>query len=325
MAEQITGLANLVGGLSLTGGTTELIGSASNCPRSTQQALVEDIRTLIQSCETTLAHAQRVQTLVESTNTLSDQGIVELNSLRRRVTALAGITDTVTNATERSIIAYITSLVGPGTLVQKMLSHFTDELRSITRDVLNSTSDDNNVLRVILEMCYDKALDASGILHSDNYFIPLGEASLESPYDPDFESEDYYEHEDRIAIDDGYTEAFRVRCKHQSEKERQQREEWIRFWVHALNKCPNGPTLFYSPASHLPHCQFADVPRYLFRAFDYKSSGKNSHYVVASSESISARSYLSRVDLLSRTAEEATRMLHSHLTKSCFGGKIPTT
>lgn len=146
MAEQITGLANLFGGLGLTGGTTELIGSASNCPRSTQQALVEDIRTLIQTCEATLAYAQRVQTLVESTNTPSDQGIMELSSLRRRVTALVGITDTFTNATERSIIAYITSLVGLGTLVQKMLSHFTSELRSITRDVLNSTSDNNNVL-----------------------------------------------------------------------------------------------------------------------------------------------------------------------------------
>ncbi|KAJ5252714.1 hypothetical protein N7489_003124 [Penicillium chrysogenum] len=192
MAEQTTGLTNLFGGLSLTGETTELIGSASNCPRSTQQAMVEDIRTLIQSCEATLAHAQHIQTLVESTNTPSYQGIVELGSLRRRVTALAGITDTFTDATERSIIAYITSLIGPGTLVQKILSHFTNELSSITRDILNSTSDDNNVLQ---------------------------------PYDPDFESEDYYEHKDRIAIDDSYTKAFRVRYKHQSKKKRQQREE----------------------------------------------------------------------------------------------------
>jgi hypothetical protein len=239
MAEQFTSLVDSIGGLSLTDRTTELIGSASNCPRPTQQALAEAIRTLIQSYEATLAHAQRVQTLVESTHTPSGQGIVKLSSLRRRATALVGITDTFTDATERYIIAYITSLACPGTLVQKMLSHFSNGLRSIARDVLNSTSDDNNVLRETLEMCYGQALHASRTLHSDNYFIPLGEASLEWPYDPDFESEDYYEHEDRIAIDDGYAEAFRVRCERKSEKERQQREEWIRFWVQALSKCPN--------------------------------------------------------------------------------------
>lgn len=321
MAEQFTGLVDSIGGLSISDRTTELIGSTSNCPRPTQQALVETLRMLIQSCEATLAHAQRVQTLVENTHTPSGQGIVKLSSLRRSATTLAGITDTFTDATERYIIAYITSLAGPGTLVQKMLSHFTNELRSIARDVLNSTSDDNNVLRDTLEMCYGQALHASGTLHSDNYFIPLGEASLEWPYDPDFESEDYYEHEDRIAIDDGYAEAFRVRCERKFEKERQQREEWISFWVQALSKCPNGSTLFYSPASHPPRCQFADVPRYLFRAFDYESSGRSDHHVVASAESISAISWRSRVDLLSRTAEEVTRMLYSHLNKSCFWGE----
>ncbi|KAJ5288310.1 hypothetical protein N7508_011085 [Penicillium antarcticum] len=321
MAGQFTSLVNSIGGLSLTDRTTELIGSASNFPRLTQQALVEAIRILIQSCEATLAHAERVQTLVESTHTPSDQGIVELSSLRRRVTDLAGITETFNDATERYIIAYITSLASPRTLVQKMLSHFSNELRSIARDVLNSTSDDKNVLRETLEMCYGQTLYASGTLHSDNYFIPLGEADLGWPYDPDFESEDYYEHEDRIVMDDGYAEAFRVRCERKSEKERQQREQWTEFWVQALSKCPDGPTLFYSPASYLPYYQFADVPRYLFRAFDYESSGRSDHYVVASAESISATSCRSRDDLLSRTAKEITRMLYGHLTKSCFGGE----
>ncbi|KAJ5500647.1 hypothetical protein N7453_009698 [Penicillium expansum] len=125
-----------------------------------------------------------------------------------------------------------------------MLSHFSNELRSIARDVLNSTSDDKNVLRDTLEMCYSHSLHASGTLDSDNYFVPLGEASLQWPYDPDFESEDYYEDEDRIAIDDGYAKAFRVRCERKSEKEGQHREHWIRFWVLALIKCPDGPTLF---------------------------------------------------------------------------------
>ena len=317
MAEQFPGLVDSMRGLGLSASTPESIDTASNDPRATQQALVEAIRMLIQSCEATLAHAQRVQTLVESTHTPSDQGIVQLSCLRRRAAALADITDTFNNATERYIVAYITSLAVPGTLVQKMLPYFSNELREITRDVLNTTSDDDNVLRKTLEMCYGQTLHHSGTLHSDKYFVPLGEASLGWPYDPDFESEDYYRHEDRIANDDGYAKSFLMQCEREHKKEQQEREQWIGFWVQALSKCPNGPTLFYSPASP---CQFADVPRYLFRAFDYQSSGRSNHSVIASAESISAI-YRSRVDLLSRTAKEITQMLYSHLDKSCFGGE----
>lgn len=117
-------------------------------------------------------------------------------------------------------------------------------------------------------------------------FTPLSEASLEWPYDADFEGEEYYDHEDRIAVDNCYAETFRVQCERKSEKERQQRKEWIRFWVQALSKCPHGPTLFYPPASRRPQCHLADVPRYLFRAFDHGSSGRSDHYAVVSMESI---------------------------------------
>ncbi|KAJ5558482.1 hypothetical protein N7535_008695 [Penicillium sp. DV-2018c] len=89
-----------------------------------------------------------------------------------------------------------------------MLPHYTTELRNIARKVLNGTGDDGNVLRETLEQCYGQALHTSGALHSDNYFVPLGEARLEWPYDPDFESEEYYEHENRLEIDENYAEAF---------------------------------------------------------------------------------------------------------------------
>ncbi|KAJ5085227.1 hypothetical protein N7532_009998 [Penicillium argentinense] len=236
MAKHFTDLVDSVGGLSLADRTIELTGSTSHCPNPTPQAFVEAIRTLIRSLEATSALAQKVETLVRSTHTPSGEGIVELSSLRRRATALSRITETFSDATERYIIAYIASLAGPGTLVQKMLSHFTETLKSITRDIINNTSDDSNVLRETLEMCYGQALHTSGSLHSDNYFIPLGEARLEWPYDPDFESEDYYEHENRLDIDDNYAEAFRVRCERESKKEEQQREEWIRFWAQALTQ-----------------------------------------------------------------------------------------
>ncbi|KAK2763859.1 hypothetical protein FQN54_009477 [Arachnomyces sp. PD_36] len=319
MAEQFTSLVNSVGGLSIANKTTEILaGSISNCRNPTQQALVEAIQTLIQSCEDASKQAQQAEALVRSTQSRSDRFMMKL---RKRATALTRITETLRDATERHIIAYISSLAGPGSLVQKMLQHFTHELRNIVRNVLDSTSDDGNVLRETLEMSYDQALHTSGTLHSDNYFIPLGEASLGWPYDPDFESEAYYQHEDRLALDEGYAEAFRVRCEHRYEKEKQkekqQTEEWIGFWVQALSSCPDGPTLFYSPAGRLPNCHLADVPRYLFRAFDRDSYGRSDHRIVASAASISPGH--STVNLLSRTEEEIKRMLYTHLTYAHFG------
>jgi hypothetical protein len=55
----------------------------------------------------------------------------------------------------------------------------------------------------ILEACHVQAL--TGGLNAENYFAPLYEASFESPYDPDFQSESYYDHEDRLQLDDGYS------------------------------------------------------------------------------------------------------------------------
>lgn len=318
MAERSTSVVNSIERLTLADTITGMTGSAPDCPKSARQDVVGALVTLIQSCEAMCTHAQQAKALVEVTHAPSVQGIVKLSDLRRRTITLARITEIISDATERYILSYITSLAGPGSLAQKMLPHYTTELRSIVRDVLNSTEDDRNVLRETLEMCYGQALHTSGALHSDNYLIPLGEASLEWPYDPDFESEDYYEHENRLDIDYRYAEAFRVQCERKCDNERRENEEWIRFWVQALGQCPDGPTLFYSPASQLT---YPAVPRYLFRAFDNESSGRNDQYVVASAESISAMPLRSRVDLLSRTTGEITQMLYSHLTKSCFGGK----
>lgn len=175
-------------------------GSDFNRPNPNQITLKKSIRRLIQSTETTATHAQQVES--------SD--IAQLSSLRRRVNDLACVAETFSDATERYIVAYITSLASPTVLMENMLSHFNEELTCIVQDVLNGTSDNSNVLREILETCYYQAINTSGTLHSDNYFIPLGEARSEWPYDPDFESEAYYNHINRLDADKSYVEAFRV-------------------------------------------------------------------------------------------------------------------
>ncbi|KAJ9129615.1 hypothetical protein NKR23_g12500, partial [Pleurostoma richardsiae] len=205
MAEGFTSLIDSVAGLRLADATAELSGSETD-RLNPYQTLVEATQALIQTAKATAAHAQQVP-LTESTHTRRGQDIAQLSSVRRTVNALANTTATFRDAADRYVVAYIKSLAGRETEVQKILSYFDDELRSIAQGALNNTSDDSSVLREILELCYRQSLHASGTLHFDNYFIPLSEASLEWPYDPDFESEKYYEHENRLA-DEGYAEAF---------------------------------------------------------------------------------------------------------------------
>ncbi|RAH58279.1 hypothetical protein BO85DRAFT_448338 [Aspergillus piperis CBS 112811] len=308
MAEQFTSLVNTFGGLSVADRST------SNRSNPTQ-GLLKTIGDLVTSCQSTSANAAHVGTVIEGTQTPSGEYIARLSSLRREAVALANITEKFSDATKDYIMAYLISLASPWTLEPKMLSHFSDEVKRIAGNILDDeTTNESSVMRRILEECYAQALCDSGTLHPDEYFEFLEGTSFEEPYDPDFESEEYYEHENRLAIDDSYAEAYRVQCERKAERKEQQREEWIGFWVRALSTCPDEPTtLFYPPASRFPNCHLAEIPRYLFRAFDGESSGRSDHHVVASAESISAESERSRTDILSRPPGESTRMLYNHL------------
>lgn len=162
---------------------------------------------------------------------------------------------TVRNARELSTIAYLVSLGGQsgtnirkGSLVQLMLIHFDTKIINIDRDVLDNSSD--GMLWRIAEECYKQASSSSGTLHTDNYFIPRDEALLQSLYDPDFEDEEYYEHEDRLAIDEDYAKAMEVRILHRQEARKREEESWVNFWGLVLSGCSDGPTLFYPPANH---------------------------------------------------------------------------
>ncbi|PWY85253.1 hypothetical protein BO83DRAFT_328311 [Aspergillus eucalypticola CBS 122712] len=307
MAEQFTSLVNTFGGLRFTDRST------SNWSDPTQD-LLKTIREMVTSCQSTSANAAHVGTVIEGTQTPSGEYIASLSALRREAVALANITKKFSDFTKDYIMAYLISLASPWTLEQKMLSHFSDEVKRIAGNVLDDeTTDESSVLRIILEECYAQALCDSGTLHPDEYFESLEESCFEEPYDPDFESEEFYEHENRLAIEDSYAEASRAQCERKAERKGQQREEWIRFWVRALSKCHDEPTTLFYPPANLPSCCLAEVPRYLFRAFDEESSGLSDHHVVASAESISAESERSRTDLLSRPPGESARMLYNHL------------
>jgi len=322
MAEEIDRVITSIQGLSLANGTTDLPSLRSRRAANSKRNLEGATKALILATEATTSHAQQLLSVADK---ISGPGhdLARLVSLRRRAKALADITVTFGDALDCYILSQIKSLAGPGTTAEKLLSHFDAHLRGIIQDVVSSTTDEGSVLREILERCYSESLQRSGTLNFDNYADPLDETCLESPYDPDFESEEYYEHENRLEVDEDYANTFRYNRRLKAERKEQEhkkkKENWIGFWVKALQRCHNGPTLFYPPASHLSQCHLTDVPRYLFRTFDQASSGRSNEDVVASVERISDESN-SRVDILSKPTEVSIRMLHGHLTKLCFGG-----
>ncbi len=67
----------------------------------------------------------------------------------------------------------------------------------------------------------------------------MDERALESPYGPDYESEQYYEHQNRIEVDESYAEMSRHNAKIRKDATRRHRREEEAEWVSFL-QCQRG-------------------------------------------------------------------------------------
>jgi hypothetical protein len=112
--------------------------------------------------------------------------------------------------------------------IEKLLSHFDTKIREVVRKVFDK-ADDQDVLWKVAEECYTRAMTPSGSLHANDYYVPLEQSDLEWPYDPDCESNEYYEHQDRLVVDDSDASAYRKRAERRFEARRQKRQDWIDF------------------------------------------------------------------------------------------------
>ncbi|EEU34828.1 uncharacterized protein NECHADRAFT_88411 [Fusarium vanettenii 77-13-4] len=318
-------VADLIAGLSIV--DHPQVHSRS---RLSQSTLTKAINNLNHVATATCLQGKEVLASASDTHIASSGAVAEICSLRRRANELANAANALSDATERSIIERVSLLGGqrePRT--KELLNHFDERIRVIVRDVLNSSNDGACVLWKTAEECYNQAISPSGKLQSDDYFVPLEEACLEWPYDPDFESEEYYDHENRLDVDERYAEAWgrnmELNEARKTRKRQGQRQSWVDFWVRALNHCPGGPTLFYPPgassAARSIEWPFNDIQRYLFRAFDSKSSGRNDDNVVASTMSKFGTPERSKIDILSLGTHNASEMLYKHLNKGCFNGE----
>jgi hypothetical protein len=149
-------------------------------------------------------------------------------------------------------------------------------------------------------------------MHEDNYFDLLEETCLEWPYDPGFDSEEYYEHEGRHLMDDSYAFVFQIQADRRFDAPMQERQSLVELWINTLHTMPNGPTLFYPLLSLHSKQLDLDLPRYLFQTFDVSSSGGNDETVIASIANLFRLQESDRVDVLSKEKQEATKTLHIH-------------
>jgi hypothetical protein len=185
-------------------------------------------------------------------------------------------------------------------------------MKGIVREVLKHTNDQFVFWRAT-EVCYEQTNSRSGSLHADDYFDPLEEACLAWPYNPDFDSDRYYDHKNQLLVNEDHAAASQEQVGH-----RYNRQSWRDFWFGVLNNASNDSTLFYPPLS--PHCKHLElsVPWYLFRTSDAASSGQNNEDVEGSMASSTNPQQGNRFDILSNGKQEVVQMLHMHLGKDCF-------
>jgi hypothetical protein len=221
------------------------------------------------------------------TGGVMDEKLTTLKSVSRDTARLTDIMASLDDTPVDMVVAHISSLSQQNVEVSKLLSYFREEIKTITRDILGSATDGEPKFLRILKGCHKQALDISGVLHYDKYHIYSAEAASGSLYDPDHQAAEYH--------------------------------AWINFWSQALQKCPDGPTLFVPTGTLCCH-DLPQASRYLFRAFDSDSSGLSNDTVVASAASIRSDLEADHFNILSLGKRDASQRMHEHLNKRPFGG-----
>jgi hypothetical protein len=306
---------------------------ASDSTRSHLKTLHDTILALGRSVDTITYQTQIVQDQsrdAASSHRLSIEEVVSLHHQTKRLKEIVATLDATANTLAASTECFVihqlrwlgtqcSEIATDGPLIRELLLHFEGVIKEIVREVLNTTHD-QSIFWKVAEECYRQAVSWSGSLSIDEYF---DEIHTEFPYDPDFESEEYYEHEDRIQRDESYAASFQIRAEQLSETRDEKEQGWIHFWTTVLSKAPQGPTLFLPPPSIEDYVS-VEVPKYLFRTFDAYSSGINDDSVIASAASMAGDQNSFRSNFLALEEQVTGAQLiynHSHKPLSGQGEK----
>ncbi|KAF5232912.1 hypothetical protein FANTH_12759 [Fusarium anthophilum] len=269
---------------------------------------------------------QRLVALLNDPHVVYKASEEELFKVRTNVNRITKSAQSVTGAIDRSLVEIITSrITSRGRHVDGLLEHFKAKLDEIARATLDKIDDRLESEWRIVEECYNQARDPSGSLDPGLYCFQQAKVEyywLRLSNKPEFGNKD---RSNRVP---NHPLTIEQRTELDQEWKAGIRNEWNDFWIRTLSNCVLGPTLFYpvgvSPTATV-HRSLEDIPQYLFRVYDSKSSGLNSATVFASDHSLVPNGApASKVDLFSLSDDRVSDMLHHHLEKkNCFCGRGP--
>ncbi|KAF5000059.1 hypothetical protein FGRMN_2070 [Fusarium graminum] len=258
-------------------------------------------------------HAKEIQQMMAISGMKHDIDPEDISQLREPSNDLKELGQSVNNSLNRSLVEHLVSRGGDqGYDISNLLHHFDERIQSIASSKLDSTDDDlYTSLSKIAKECYKQTFGEFGKLNPREYFFSRDNEDADSTYrseSPGSRSSDEYSASERST-------------KHSYSQRSQIRRAWNEFWERVSINCPSGPTLFKPLEATTSDWGFNTIPRYLFRAFDVKSSGRNTQSIVASCMSENNFPERSSIDILSLPSrEEASMLLYNHLDKRSFDG-----
>ncbi len=134
-----------------------------------------------------------------------------------------------------------------------ILGHFESRINRIVKGSLESYSSQGRSRKDLIAISDRCVEEVDSELAVEDYHDAIDERAFESPFDPDFESKQYYEHENRLEIDEGYAEMIRHNAKIQKDATRRKRQKDKAEWVSLFKTARDLASTFYtSPKASYP-------------------------------------------------------------------------
>ncbi|KAF5618484.1 uncharacterized protein FTJAE_12182 [Fusarium tjaetaba] len=226
--------------------------------------------------------AESVVDLLRADGPFSQDDAEFICTVQARAAELVRVARLLNDAAIQDIVRQVVSLGGKASFnIGALLEHFKKPIERIAQGVIQEAKSDE-ILWKTAEECYHQAVRPSGDLNLEKHLAII------------------------VLL--------------QSEEKK---DNWVKFWIQSLCNCPGSPTLFRPEDA----CAFGDsakrppkhMTRYLFRAYDANSTGRNDEEVMASISSQHDEANHHRTDIFSMDYQEASEMLHQHLHKGLSG------
>ncbi|KAI3583904.1 hypothetical protein IWW34DRAFT_785089 [Fusarium oxysporum f. sp. albedinis] len=252
--------------------------------RQPRKPLKEALCSYGEAADALSEHAANVVKLLRAGGLFNEEDLESVRTAQNRAIEFGRAARLLNDSATQTVVRQVISL-GDKTFfnIDGLLQHFEKPIEKIAQGKIQGAQS-GDILWKIAEECYHQAT------------MPSGDLNLED-------------------------------CLATSEvvEREEKKEHWIKFWIQSLCNCPGGPTIFqpenfvFSDSVNKPPKY---MPRYLFRAYDDNSTGRNDKDVIASILSQCGEANRHGIDIFSMDYKEASQMLHQHLDKGPFSSSV---